>query len=165
MRRSVAFHLEILGELLEIPERIKPFVNDYEIHVFEVAFIEEADLCKFQSDFRAVAEYFVKKRIYGKSYEPSTQALKHIDAVLKLLEVLTNDPKWLSIPAEIRKKEDVSMCEVLEYREKIGEERTIFSLVSKGKLSAQDGAEELKMDIETFNKGLFGYQKEMSGNQ
>ncbi len=57
------------------------------------------------------------------------------------------------------------MCEVLEYKEKIGEERgeerTIFSLVSKGKLSAQDGAEELKMDIETFNKGLFGYQKEV----
>ncbi len=147
-----------LSELLDIPERVRPFFNDYEIHVFEVAFIEETDLCKFQSDFRAVAEYFVKKRIYGKSYEPSPQALKHVDAVLKLLEVLTNDPNWLSIPAEIREKEDVSMCEVLEYREKIGE--TNVNNLNKW-LFSQDRVDDVRKASQdpVYQKKLF---KEMS---
>ncbi len=60
------------------------------------------------------------KRIYGDDYQPSPQVLKHIDEVLKLLEVLTGDPRWVSVPKDVSEKEDIVVSTVLDYRENKG---------------------------------------------
>ena len=45
----------------------------------------------FHSDFRIVVDYFVRKR-NNPSYSPNDpQKLKHIDVILKLMYVLTQD--------------------------------------------------------------------------
>ena len=51
-----------LKERLDIPKELDKYVNDYEIHVFEIAFMDQKEVDLFQSDFRVVADYFVQKR-------------------------------------------------------------------------------------------------------
>ena len=45
----------------DIPKELDKYVNDYEIHVFEIAFLDKEEVDLFQSDFRVVADYFVQK--------------------------------------------------------------------------------------------------------
>ena len=51
---------EALGD--GIDEQLKPYVNDYEINLFEIAYLTDEQLAGFKSDFRFVADYFVQKR-------------------------------------------------------------------------------------------------------
>ena len=130
-----------LSDLVNVPEELNPYFNDYRLNIAEVALLEEEQLSWFHSDFYMVAEYFVKKRIYGKSYQPSSQHIKHVDEFLKLMAVLTKDSNWTSLPEEIKeRKGGVSMCDVLEYREEKGIEKGI----EKGKDQLSLKAEELK---------------------
>ena len=73
--------LECLGE---IPEKLKPFVNDYNLNVVQVADLPLETVKKFQSDFRAVAEYF-RQRKNLKDYQPEDRELEHIEEVLNLI--------------------------------------------------------------------------------
>lgn len=66
-----------LFECMDIPERLKPFVNDYKIHIVEVAFLDDR-LHHFHSDFRIIAEYFINKRTKT-DYVPSAQEIRHVD--------------------------------------------------------------------------------------
>ncbi|HBA97934.1 MAG TPA: transposase, partial [Lachnospiraceae bacterium] len=45
---------------LDIPEELKPYVNDYKINLFEIAYLTEKQVSLFKSDFRIVADYFVQ---------------------------------------------------------------------------------------------------------
>ena len=51
-----------IKSLMEIPEGLDKFVNDYSMQVFEIAWLTEEEIERFQSDFRIVANFFVKKR-------------------------------------------------------------------------------------------------------
>ena len=50
-----------IKSLMEIPEGLDKFVNDYSMQVFEIAWLTEEEIERFQSDFRIVANFFVKK--------------------------------------------------------------------------------------------------------
>ena len=52
--------------LMKIPEGLEEYINDYEMKVFEIAWLTEEEIERFQSDFRIVANFFVNKR-YVKS--------------------------------------------------------------------------------------------------
>ncbi|MCR5313407.1 MAG: Rpn family recombination-promoting nuclease/putative transposase [Bacteroidaceae bacterium] len=41
----------------EIPERLKPFVSDYKINVFNVAWLDDQTIDMFKSDFKFVATF------------------------------------------------------------------------------------------------------------
>ena len=103
---------------MEIPEGLDKFVNDYSMQVFEIAWLTEEEIERFQSDFRIVANFFVKKR-KNKDYIPDDPTeIKHVDEVLKLLQVMTGDDRYKEM---FRKKKEVhSMCDVAERLEKIG---------------------------------------------
>lgn len=51
-----------LLECLQVPPELLPYVNDYRMNLFEVAFLEEEQVAMFQSDFRIIADYFVQMR-------------------------------------------------------------------------------------------------------
>ena len=55
-----------IKSLMEIPTGLDEFVSDYQIKVFEIAWLSEEQISYFQSDFRIVANFFVNKR-YVKS--------------------------------------------------------------------------------------------------
>ena len=101
-----------LYECLEIPEEMKPYVSDYKINVFEIAYLEEEQVKHFKSDFRFVADYFVQMR-KDHSYQPSRETICHVDETLKLMTVLTEDERF--IQAQNQSEGGVkTMCEVLD---------------------------------------------------
>ena len=104
--------------LMKIPEGLDDYINDYKMQVFEVAWLTEEQISRFRSDFKIVANFFVQKR-KNKDYIPDDPTeIKHIDEVLKLLQVMTGDEHYKEV---IRKKKGVrSMCDVAERLEKMG---------------------------------------------
>ena len=75
----------------------------------------------FRSDFKVVANFFVQKRKL-KDYIPDDPTeIKHVDEVLKLLQVMTGDERYQTI---FQKEKGVhSMCDVAERLEKMGMEK------------------------------------------
>lgn len=109
-----------LKSLFDIPEGLEEYVNDYRIHVFDIAWLSEEQINKFHSDFKIVAEFFMKKRTI-KDYVPDNpQEIKHVDEVLKLLSAMSGDSCYVSIP---NKEEVKSMCDVAERLVKKGLEQ------------------------------------------
>ena len=74
----------------------------------------------FRSEFKVVANFFVQKRKH-KDYIPDDPTeIKHVDEVLKLLQVMTGDERYQTI---FQKEKGVhSMCDVAERLEKMGME-------------------------------------------
>lgn len=120
-----------IKSLMEIPVHLDKFVNDYQMHVFEVAWLTEEQISHFHSDFRIVANFFANKR-KNKDYIPNDPTeIKYVDEVLKLLQVMTGDKRYKEIFS--KKKEGVrSMCDVAERLEKMGWEKGIQQGMEQG---------------------------------
>lgn len=103
--------LNIKG-LMDIPEELEPFVSDYKINVFEIAWLSDEQVKMFKSDFRIVADYFVQMR-KNQHYVPEEKTVKHVDEVLKLIHALTGDKRYEVVFSEKEKERGVSMCDVL----------------------------------------------------
>ena len=98
----------------KVPEELKPFVNDYKINVFNIAWLSDKTIDMFKSDFKIVAKYFQTVR-RKKDYKGSKEEIRHVDALLKMLSVLTGDNSFEEIYNEGNlKKGGVTMCEVVE---------------------------------------------------
>jgi len=104
---------------MEIPRCLDTYVNDYQMHVFEVAWLTEEQISHFHSDFKVVANFFVQKR-KNKDYIPDDPTeIRHVDEVLKFLQVMTGDRRYEKIFR--KKKEGVhSMCDVAKRLEQMG---------------------------------------------
>lgn len=48
-----------LKERLNVPKEFEPYVNDYKINLFQIAYLTREQVELFQSDFKVVADYFV----------------------------------------------------------------------------------------------------------
>ena len=85
-----------LKECFEIPEPLEPYVNDYPLHVIEVAWLPDETIAKFQSDFKLVADYFSQMR-KDETYDPMPDEIRHVRETLDLLSVLSGDERcWES---------------------------------------------------------------------
>ncbi|MDD7458539.1 MAG: Rpn family recombination-promoting nuclease/putative transposase [Spirochaetales bacterium] len=80
---------------LDVPEKLKPYVHDYQINLFEVCRLTEEQLSYFKSDFKIIADYFVKSR-KNPDYKGSKETIKHVDEFFKLMKVLTKDKNFES---------------------------------------------------------------------
>lgn len=141
-----------LHECLQIPEELKPYVSDYKINVFEITFLEEEQVAMFQSDFRIVADYFVQMR-KNKDYRPSQDTIHHVDEVLKLMSVLTQDRRFEDAQNE-SKGEVKNMCEALDKLiEKGREEGRVIAYADVG-FSIDEIARKVGMTKEEVNNIL-----------
>ena len=121
--------------LMKIPEGLDEYINDYEMKVFEIAWLTEEEISRFHSDFKDVANFFVQKRKH-KNYIPDDPTeIKHVDEVLKLLQVMTRDERYQTIFQE--KKGVHSMCDVAERLEKMGIAKGIEIGRSEGKMEGE----------------------------
>lgn len=145
-----------LYEILNIPEELKPFVNDYKINVMEVSFLTDEQVAMFKSDFRIVADFFVQKK-RNKKYIPSKDTIKHVDALLKMMSALTGDTRYEDV--QNKSKGGVkNMCEVLDkFTEQGKEEGKVIGMVlthaSYGR-SNEEIAELLKLSTEEVSRIL-----------
>lgn len=103
-----------LYDILKIPNGLKPYVNDYKIHVFDIAFLTDEQIKMFKSDFKIVAEYFVNRR-KNKKFEFPKKLPKHVDEVLKMLTAITGDERfyesWNEVLSQTEDGEEINMGE------------------------------------------------------
>jgi hypothetical protein len=131
-----------LYEALDIPPEFKRYVNDYKINLFEIAFLEPEQVALFKSDFRIVADYFVQMR-KNKDYVPSEETIKHVDAVLKLMSVMTQDSRFQDAQNSAEKGGRMNMCEVLDRVENRGREKGRAEAMAEVKVKLAEKDEKL----------------------
>ena len=85
-----------LYEVFSVPEELKEYINDYKINVFNIAYLSEEQVNMFTSDFKIVADYFVQKRKNNGKYKPSSDVIRHVDAILKFMAVFTGDQRYFN---------------------------------------------------------------------
>jgi len=140
---------------LVVPANLRDDVSDYKINIFEIAYLNPEQVAMFQSDFKFVADYFVQLRI-TKDYVPSKETMEHVDAVLKIMSVLTKDVRFEE--AHQNGMEVKSMCEVLDRAENRGIQKgileTLISLVKDGILTIEEAASRANMAPEDFQKKM-----------
>ena len=154
-------------ELLEIDERIKPYVNDFKMNLFEIAYLDREKIDMFKSDFRILADYLYQMRV-NKNYVAGDTVIEHVDELLMLMSAMTNDYRFEETINEVKGKENVTMCEVLDRVEARGIEKgreegikegikegtinVLISLVKDGILSISDAAKRAGISVAEFKK-------------
>ena len=154
-----------LFELLDIDERIKPYVNDFKMNLFEIAYLDREKIDMFKSDFWILADYLYQMRV-NKDYVAGDTVIKHVDELLMLMTAMTRDYRFEKTINEVKGKEHVTMCEVLDRVEARGIEKgreegiregikegtvnVLISLVKDGILSIADAAKRAGMSEESF---------------
>ena len=95
-----------LLELLDIPSDFEGFVQDYKINVFDIAYLEDATIEAFTSDFKLVSRFFKNKRLGLDAMSDDTTEMKHPEELMELLSVFTGDSSYEKVIPEIleRKK-------------------------------------------------------------
>ena len=139
-----------------VPEELKPFVNDYKINVFNIAWLSNKTIDMFQSDFKIVAKYFQSIRV-KKNYKGSTEEIKHVDALLKMLSALTGDNSFEEIYNVVNlKKGGVTMCEVVEKIKNegvlAGKAELIRKMLDANFATEQQIADLLKISVKEVKK-------------
>jgi len=149
-----------IKELVDIPADLDEYVNDYKIHVIDVAWLTEEQLAMFKSDFGIVANFFVQKR-KNKDYEPDDpREIQHVDAVLKLLSIMTGDNKYETILYNEEGKVN-TMCEVAERLVNKGIKQGIEQGIEQGILSTVSVLRKVgKTDVEIIELIMEEYKLE-----
>ena len=72
----------------------------------------------FKSDFKIVADFFAEKRLGRYNPKEHTEAICHVEAVLNLLQVFTNDETYVKIEKTVAERakagEVITMCTFAE---------------------------------------------------
>ena len=77
-----------LLDLLEVDENLKPYVSDYKINIFEIAFLDREKINLFKSDFRMLADYLYQMRTTN-TYRGDESDIKHVDEILMLMSAMS----------------------------------------------------------------------------
>ena len=149
-----------LYDCFEVPEKLKPFVNDYKINVFNIAFLSPKTISMFKSDFKIIAEYFRAKRLNQK-YKGSKEKLKHANETLKMFSALTGDNSFEKVYNEGNsKKGGITMCDVVKRIRDDGrtegrteeQERIIMNLIESNAGTIEQIAAWVKLPVKEVQK-------------
>lgn len=119
----------LLGMMENVPDELKPFIQDYEVKVFDIAYLDDEIIDSFSSDFKVVARFFKEKRLgtSGGIMTDNRIALKHVEAVLDLFHVFTRDSRYENaselIRSRVLKGDEIFMCSIAEAIERKGIEQ------------------------------------------
>ena len=103
-----------LYDVIDVPDFLKPFVNDFKINLIDVPRLTPEQVKKYKGDFQIIADYFVQLNS-GKEYVPSNKKMQHPDSLLKLMSVLTKDMRYAEcVGNTVSETEGTTMCEVLD---------------------------------------------------
>lgn len=120
-----------LHECLILPEQLKPFVNDYKMNLFQIAYLSPEQVQQFQSDFRWIADYFVQMR-QNHTYQAPSAVIHHVHEFLQLMSVLTQDIRFEQVYNSNMEGGHTTMCEILDQIEGRGIEKGMALGLSEG---------------------------------
>ncbi len=102
------------GCFKNIPHELEPYVSDYKINVFEIAWLSDETIAKFKSDFRYVADYYSQMRKTGK-WEPMPGKVKHLKELLDLFSAVTKDNRFIEMYQQSKGEVNDMSCVALDY--------------------------------------------------
>jgi len=123
-----------LLDLLEVDENLKPYVSDYRINVFEIAFLDREKIELFKSDFRMLADYLYQMRTTN-SYKGDESNIKHVDEILMLMSAMSGFKNVENIIKVAHERKVSNMKGFFELAEEKGLERGL-------ELGREEGREE-----------------------
>lgn len=143
-----------LMNCFHMAKELQPYLNDYKVNLFEIAWLDEETVSKFQSDFRFIVDYYVQAR-KNKFWEPMYGEADHINEVFEMLYDMTDDERFLIVLEEPRLGGNSTMPSVvldrIEYRgmmmgrddglttgKEYGKEDLAKFLLLKGKVTVED---------------------------
>lgn len=140
----------------KVPDELKPFVNDYKINVFDIAWLSDEIIDMFQSDFKFVAKYFQTVRL-KKNYKGSNEEIRHVDALLKMLSALTGDNSFEEVYNESNLQEGgVTMEGFIEKYKNQGRTEAqvsiVRNLIESNAGTIEQIAEWVKLPVEEVKK-------------
>ena len=127
----------LLG-IIDVDEKLKPYVNDYKINLFEIAYLDREIIDSFKSDFWILADYLYQMRV-NKNYVADKRSIGHIEELLMLMSAMTGDKRFEEIIDEANTKEVVNMCEVLDIVEARGIEKGADIISRLNTILAKEG--------------------------
>ena len=132
----------------KIPEETWGYVDQIQLHVFEMRHLPEEIRALFQSDMRIVVDFLAQ----GADYR-SDRKIKHKAALLKMLGALsgqrdTDDiEKWME-EQEIREEDEITVCELFDQYGRQGKKEGKAEGIEYGR------ARQLVTDIESLMKSF-----------
>lgn len=124
-------------EMLDMDAELAEYVQDYKIHVFDIAYLEDDVINSFTSDFKEIARFFKKKRLGENPLSGETE-LKHPYAIMEFLSVFTQDKSYIGsidyLENITRTGGAVTMCEVAEALKTEGRQKGRREGIIKGKV-------------------------------
>ena len=152
-----------LLERLDVPEKFRPYVNDYKVNLFEIAYLSREQAKLFKSDFRVVADYFVQMQTTG-TYIGSPEALVHVQETLSLMSIMTGDHRFEAVLSDEDGSKGVvikTMCDVLDRIEEKGrmegrmeEKKEIALNLHSMNMKDTDIANVVKVSLDVVRKWL-----------
>ena len=127
----------LLG-IIDVDEKLKPYVNDYKINLFEIAYLDREIIDSFKSDFWILADYLYQMRV-NKNYVADKKSIAHVEELLMLMSAMTGDKRFEEIIDEANTKEVVNMCEVLDIVEARGIEKGADIISRLNTILAKEG--------------------------
>ena len=94
-----------LYERLNVPDDLKPLVNDCHINVFELAYLTEDQEALFKSDFKHVVHYLRQVQI-GKERDMLPDPLAHAPELLTLLKALAKNDSYDELIRQAKVKQE-----------------------------------------------------------
>ena len=126
-----------LKECFDIPKKIEPYVNDYKMNLFEIAWLSDDTISKFQSDFKFVAEYFSQMR-KKQLWKPMPSKVKHVRELMDLFASLTDDKRFFDLVDVLEGESNIMSASALDFFENKGFERGIEQGIEQGKLEGEN---------------------------
>ena len=131
-----------LLDLLEVDENLKPYVSDYRINVFDIAFLDREKIELFKSDFRMLADYLYQMRMTN-SYKGDESNIKHVDEILMLMSAMSGFKNVENIIKVAHERKVSNMKGFFELAEEKGLEKGLEQGIEKGiELGRTEGREE-----------------------
>ena len=145
-----------LKEVISIPLELEKFVNDYQLNVFELAWLNDEQIQAFKSDFREVA-LFLRSLRTGENFLGSDKKLEHVMEILDLFRVMGENEPDLGIVLDEYSKDNNSIKggigmgdPMKKYRNRIISEKAIDDALEalKEKISPETVAKIVKLPLE-----------------
>ena len=130
-----------LLDLLEVDDNLRPYVNDYKINIFEIAFLDREKIDLFKSDFRMLADYLYQMRTTD-SYKGDESDIKHVDEILMLMSAMSGFKNVENIIKVAHERKVSNMKGFFELAEEKGLEKGLERGIEKGiELGRTEGAD------------------------
>ena len=111
-----------LHDAIAIPDNLRPYVNDYKVNLYEIAFMNDEEISRFRSDFRIIANFIAHKRADPDFVSTDKTSFVHTDEILKLMSLLTDDNRY-ELTLNSKGGKPKNMCEMLDRVEARGMEK------------------------------------------